>query len=398
MSERKVAPTELAPGMVLAEPIMHPYTRQVIWMSGTTLTAQHVLLLQQMDLKHLRVLDLGFVPPPEAPGAPGSTVPAPRRTPAPSASGATVSGATHMAPRPRAEAPSARGVPFRPQTIRTEVMERNVQTIRQIQQQIKSSTRLDIQAVDQSVQATIQKIVANQELLHSLIDLRVYDEYTYAHSSNVMSLALVVGAAMGYSIERLRILGIGALLHDIGKSMVPESILHKPGRLTKEEFNLMATHPANGIMLLAGYSWAIPEIKNIVFQHHEKFDGSGYPMRLSGAAISEMARIVSVVDVYDALISNRPYKKGLPPNVVYQAILDGARNHFDPRIVSAFTTFIVPYPVDSLVVLNTGQVARVARVARHQLMRPVIELEGQLIDLARNDRYAIVTMHQPEAR
>ncbi|HEY9855472.1 MAG TPA: HD-GYP domain-containing protein, partial [Stenomitos sp.] len=372
MSERKVLPTDLAPGMVLAEPICHPYTRQVIWTSGTKLTMQHIQLLQKMQLRAIQVIDLVEKPTtkplPEGPvkrqapsatvtpapsqGAPTPTPPPTEAPPAaapafrltrPAAHGAPASGTTRPAaaqPGAPARRPSASGSPFKPQVIRNEVLERNVQTIKHIQEQVKHATRIDIREVDQSVQQTIHKIVSNKELLNSLIDLRVYDEYTYSHSSNVMSLALVVGTAMGYSPETLRILGIGALLHDVGKSLVPESILHKPGKLTEEEFNIMATHPANGIMLLSGYSWASTDIKNIVFQHHEKWDGSGYPMKLSREAISEFARVVSVVDVYDALISTRPYKKGLPPNVVYQAIVNGANNHFDPRVVQAFVKFI----------------------------------------------------------
>ncbi len=426
MSERKVLPNDLAPGMVLAEPICHPYTRQVIWTSGTKLTMQHIALLQKMELRAIQVIDLvdkpSTKPLPQGPakrslssifGAPAAdpapSTPAPTPAPAPNAApafrltrpaahGAPASGTSRPAavqPGAPARRPSASGTPFKPQVIRNEVLERNVQTIKHIQDQVKNATRIDIREVDQSVQQTIHKIVSNKELLNSLIDLRVYDEYTYSHSSNVMSLALVVGTAMGYSPETLRMLGIGALLHDVGKSLVPESILHKPGKLTEEEFNIMATHPANGIMLLSGYSWANAEIKNIVFQHHEKWDGSGYPMKLSGTAISEFARIVSVVDVYDALISTRPYKKGLPPNVVYQAIINGANNHFDPRVVQAFVKFIVPYPVNSLVELNTGQIARIVRVSRQNLMRPIIELEGSMIDLSRDERFSIVTMYQP---
>lgn len=413
-------PQDLAPGMVLAEPVCHPFTRQVIWTSGTTLTPQHITLLQRMELRAIRIIDLADRPKAdfelkgeaaavlsEAVAAPAERhQDTPKEAPVlrftkPTAHGAASSSPTQPARpvrgagAPPSPAPSARGTQFKPQAIRNEVLERNVQTIKHLHNQVKHSNRIDIQSVDQSVQSTIQRIVTNKELLNSLIDLRVYDEYTYSHSSNVMSLALVVGAALGYSPERLRILGIGALLHDVGKAMIPESILHKPGKLTEEEFNIMATHPANGIMLLSGYAWATTEIKNVVFQHHEKFDGTGYPMKLSGTAISEFARIVSVVDVYDALVSDRPYKKGLPPNVVYQAIINGAGNHFDPKIVQAFVKFIVPYPVNSYVELNTGQIARVVRVTRPHLMRPLIELEGTLIDMTKDPRFTIVHMHKP---
>jgi len=215
--------------MVLGEPICHPFTRQVIWTSGTTLTEQHIELLKKMELRAIMVIDLQHKPaglsldgptrpsPPAAPRPEATrSIPKAEAPPAPKASpqapaaplrftrpaaahGASAAGTARPA-RPAVgtpqQQPSAQGVQFKPQVIRNEVLERNVQTIKHIQDQVRQSTRLDIQSVDLSVQQTIQRIVTNKELLNSLIDLRVYDEYTYAHSSNVMSLALVVGTAM----------------------------------------------------------------------------------------------------------------------------------------------------------------------------------------------------------
>ncbi len=429
--------------MILAQNVVHPYTRQTIWTVGTALSDHHISLLQRIQTGTLKVLAQELPPtpaqepepapttdsmeppdppplvraptmptdvpgtgslartatsvPPERPAAPHAPSPAatPRKLPARRPASGPVVNRIPPTPARTVTAQAGAGT-FRPKIIRHEVMERNLRTIEHIQSQIKQGQVLDIRSVDTTVQQTIQRIVTNRELLNSLIDLRVYDEYTYAHSSNVMSLSLVVGAALGYPVERLRILGIGALLHDIGKSMVPEAILHKPGKLTADEFRIMATHPANGIMLLSPYAWATQDIRNIVFQHHEKYDGSGYPLGIKGDAIAEFSRIVSVVDVYDALISHRPYKKGLPPNVVYEAILHGAGTHFDPRIVEAFTRFIVPYPSQSWVVMSTGQFARVVQVNRQHLDRPIIDLEGSIVDLTQRQDLSIRTIHQPQ--
>ncbi|HEY9766133.1 MAG TPA: HD domain-containing phosphohydrolase, partial [Chroococcales cyanobacterium] len=145
------------------------------------------------------------------------------------------------------------------------------------------------------------------------------------------------------------------------------------------------------------YSWVNNEIRNMVFQHHEKLDGSGYPMHLAGDSISEMAKIVSVVDFYDALISERVYKKGLPPNVAYQAIIDSIPAHFDPRIVQAFQTFIVPYPVNSFVQLNTGETAKVLKVNRKNLMRPLLSIDEQKVDLEKDRKRSIVSLVVPTA-
>ncbi len=431
--EKRTSVDQLIPGMVLAEPVFHPMSMQMIWNSGTTLTPKHIALLQKMNLGGIRVME--FVPaspqsaalataiapavprdqrePAEVPRPrPEPTAPRPYtqppsvappqaafRVPSPPARFAPASGAP-LAPRQPVPVrrPSWERLPEplkQPQRIREEVLERNCNIVRHVTESVRHSSRIDFNQVDLSVQTTIKQIVQHKELLENLIDLRVYDEYTYAHSANVMSLALVVGTALNYPVERLRVLGVGALLHDIGKTLVPEEILNKPEKLSEEEFRIMATHPANGIMILSNYPWATNDIRNCAFQHHEKFGGQGYPMGLKGPQIAELAQVVSIVDFYDALISDRVYKKGLPPNVVYQAIMNGVNQHFDARIVQAFLKFIVPYPVNSQVLLSTGQSARVMRVNRKALLSPVVVVEGQgELDLARHPEIAITTIER----
>ncbi|MBM3266225.1 MAG: HD-GYP domain-containing protein [Candidatus Sericytochromatia bacterium] len=448
--EKRTSVDQLIPGMVLAEPIFHPMSMQMIWNSGTTLTDKHIALLQKMNLGGIRVMDFvpgspqggkvhtpgvqplgpqpggprsssaplpapdGPPPPPAPRPAPGTPAPPPAAQVPPAAVSPTRQhlvgkGSAQLAPpRPTPNVAVKSNVPMvrpsweklpeavrLPQRIKEEVLSRNVSIVKHISEQVRHASRIDISQVDNSVQQTIRKIVAERELIESLIDLRVYDEYTYAHSANVMSLSLVVGTALKLPMDRLRILGIGALLHDIGKTLVPEEILNKPTKLTEEEFRIMATHPANGIMILSNYSWANSDIKNCAFQHHEKYNGMGYPMGLKGNQIAELAQIVAVVDFYDALISDRVYKKGLPPNVVYQAIMNGVNVHFDAKVVQAFQRFIVPYPVNAQVELSTGQVGRVLKVNRKNLLAPVVHVEGVGdIDLAKNPDITITTIHK----
>lgn len=414
---------DLQPGMVLAEPVFHPATLQMVWNIGTTLTERHLALLRKMDIEGIRVMDLAGAPTvrkpaPEAPATPprrpdalppmagrGPVAPTPGVPAPPSTRPAGLprtAGRPPVAPRAIGAPPVAqvrgRGegqpampswmklpTPLRlPQRIREEVLQRNLSVVKTITQQVRHASRIDIGSVDQAVQTTIRRIVEEPELIQNLVDLRIYDEYTYTHSANVMSLALVVGTAMKYPLEKLRMLGIGALLHDIGKTLVPEEILNKPSKLTEEEFRIMATHPANGIMILGSYQWANNDIKNCAFQHHEKINGKGYPMGLKGDQIAEMSQVVSIVDFYDALISDRCYKKGLPPDLVYQTIVNGTGSHFDARIVKAFLKYIVPYPVNAEVVLSNGMHGRVTRVNRKNLLAPVVLVEGHgEVDLLR---------------
>ncbi|MBI6545523.1 MAG: HD-GYP domain-containing protein [Cyanobacteria bacterium NC_groundwater_1444_Ag_S-0.65um_54_12] len=424
----------LIPGMVLSEPIFHPMSMQMIWNSGTTLTDKHIALLRKMNLGGVRVMDFHPAGMPEEKKGPaitelGAGVNAKsgnssmaRQLPKPEqawgettsavvdTSRATVAQSRILPAQPtyrrsinpqpetvNAAVPSWQQLPAplrSPQRIKEEVLQRNVNIIRHITEQVRHASRIDINQVDQAVQATILRIVKERELIESLIDLRVYDAYTYAHSANVMSLALLVGTALNFPLERLRVLGIGALLHDVGKTLIPEDILNKPTKLTEEEFRIMATHPANGTMILSSYSWAISDIRNCAFQHHEKYNGLGYPMGLKSSQISELAQVVAVADFYDALISDRCYKKGLPPSVVYQAILNGSNVHFAGHIVQAFRKFIVPYPVNSSVELSNGQVGRVLRVNRKNLLAPVVWVEGTgEIDLAKKSQL-VITNHQ----
>jgi len=159
--------------------------------------------------------------------------------------------------------------------------------------------------------------------------------WTAGHSERVTQMALRIGEALHMSKEQLEILHRGGLIHDIGKIGIPATILDKPEALTEDEFALMREHPRKGERILApipGYASVIP----IVVQHHERFDGSGYPDGLAGEAIDHNARVLAVADVYDALISDRPYRPGLQRGRVLAVIEQGAGSHFDPAIVAAF--------------------------------------------------------------
>lgn len=384
---QKIPIGALQAGMVLGEAVRDPTTYQTIWPSGTLLTPKHLELLARMPIASVGVLDFEASPPSKRADSIPSPPPAPKQVPKP-APKPRPKASVHGALAPKSLKPRLLGA------VGQEVLTRNVATVQRLGDQVRGAMPIDFQAVDSTVKDTIHRIVTNGELVSKLIDLRCYDAYTYAHSANVMSLALLTGHALKYPVEKLRVLGIGALLHDIGKNMVPDAVLNKPDKLTPEEFQIIQSHPAQGVMLIDGYRWAIPEIKNMVFQHHEKVNGQGYPLRKSGSQISEMAQIVALVDFYDALVAERVYKKPIAPNLVYQAILNGVGTQFDERIVRAFVTFIVPYPVDALVQLNTGQIAQVVKVDRRALMRPVVLLEGTEVDLQAAPELAIHGMYQ----
>jgi putative nucleotidyltransferase with HDIG domain len=424
MSTSILAPiAELQPGMILAEPVYHPASFQQLLGPGTVLDPTSIYMLLRSGVDSVPIFT--FQTPDVSPVSPASEPPVPPEPPRRAMTGPLgnpfkTTSENHGAPfasarprqtgslgralgvpQPNAGAPkpdplAARFTESKLSKLAKDVTTQNLSSIRSIQQKYEESAAIDFQAADDCVQSTITQIVNNKELLNSLCDLRVYDEYTYAHSANVMSLSLLMGVTLGYTPAQLRLLGIGALLHDIGKNQIPDFVLNKPSKLTEAEFNVMKTHPEKGLRLIENYRWATPDIKGIVMHHHEKWAGGGYPHNLKGIHIPEMARVVAVCDVWDALISNRVYKKGMPPERAYKIILEGMDTHFERRMVWAFQHFIVPYPKNARVVLNSGEVAKVAKVNREACQLPVIELEGQLIDLAKHGRLQVVDLYRED--
>ena len=167
----------------------------------------------------------------------------------------------------------------------------------------------------------------------------------------------------------MRLLGIGLLLHDVGKLAVPSEVLQKPGPLTKEEMALVREHPDAGVRMLRGDSWS-PVVRAVVRQHHERWDGDGYPQGLAGFQIHQLARVAAVADVYDAVTSERPYKAAGSPATGWRVIIDGAGTAFDPAVVEVFTEVVVPCPVGTEVRRPDGEIGVVARVETTQPRSP----------------------------
>jgi HD-GYP domain-containing protein (c-di-GMP phosphodiesterase class II) len=209
-----------------------------------------------------------------------------------------------------------------------------------------------------------------------LSDLAAADAYTHQHSIDVCALGILLGrnlfARAGWVDDRgrrrydevdrrLHLLGLGLLVHDVGKLAIPAAILNKPGALTADEVTIVQTHPEAGAELLASDAYS-PVLRAIVREHHERWDGAGYPQGLSGTGIHQLARICAVADVYDAVTSERPYKAAQPPSAGAQVILEGCGTAFDPEVVEVFAETVHPYPVGSMLRLADGSTGVVARV------------------------------------
>lgn len=222
----------------------------------------------------------------------------------------------------------------------------------------------------------LENILSNKNLLVSLVDIKSMDNYTYAHCVNVAIISIILGISLNLSRQHLNYLCFGALVHDIGKAFIPHEILQKPGKLTPEEFEVIKKHPKYGYDFLnKSYSSSISShIKMIVLQHHERFDGKGYPDGITGPNISYLARIVTIADVYDALTSDRPYKRAMCPSDALEYLMSNAGTLFDFDMLNVFCKVIIPFPQGTIVSLSNGDVGIVEKTFPNFPLRPLVKI------------------------
>ncbi|CAJ0733013.1 HD-GYP domain-containing protein [Ralstonia mannitolilytica] len=210
--------------------------------------------------------------------------------------------------------------------------------------------------------------------LTSLVRLKTKDRYTFLHSVAVCALMVALGRQLGLSDDEVRDAGLAGLLHDIGKIAIPPEVLNKPGALTAEEFRSVTTHPQAGYDILVGDSNMCGVALDVCLHHHERMDGTGYPHKLAGDGISLFARMGAICDVYDAITSDRPYKKAWEAAYAVQRMVEWRGNHFDPVVFNAFVKSVGIYPVGSLVRLRSGRLAVVMQHAPGALLTPTVKV------------------------
>ena len=217
-------------------------------------------------------------------------------------------------------------------------------------------------------------VMRNPGALIGLARLKDKDDYTYMHSVAVCALMVALARQLGLNDEQVRQAGLAGLLHDVGKMMIPLSILNKPGKLTDAEFEKMRSHPTEGHKMLLEGSGIGEVALDVCLHHHEKVDGSGYPERLTDAQISLYAKMGAVCDVYDAITSNRPYKNGWEPAESLRKMAEWSKGHFDTTIFHAFVKSVGIYPIGSLVKLESGHLGVIIEQTQKSLLTPVVKV------------------------
>lgn len=237
---------------------------------------------------------------------------------------------------------------------------------------VRLGKQIEVEKAQPVVESITDSILRNKDALTSLSRIKQKDDYTFQHSVSVCALLVSFAHAMELERDLIMELGMGGLLHDIGKMKVPDVVLNKPGALTESEFATMKSHVVQGREILEHTKGVTQTAMLVAGQHHERFDGTGYPDKLKQDAISPYGQMASIVDVYDALTSNRIYHKGMEPTAALKKLFEWSKYHFNEELVRHFIRVIGIYPTGSLVRLESGLLAVVVRQGEQSLLHPMV--------------------------
>ncbi|MCM3361947.1 HD-GYP domain-containing protein [Niallia sp. Sow4_A1] len=246
----------------------------------------------------------------------------------------------------------------------------------------------------------------NEDLYSIMSDVYLYDNYIFSHSLNVTIYTLALGLELKLSPKQMEIIGLGAILHDIGKMSIPLEILMKPGKLTEEEYEIVKSHAEAGFEILRNVQALPLLVAHCAYQHHERLNGTGYPRGLIEEDIHLFGKIIAVADVFDAITSNRVYHDALLPHEALEILYTGSSQLYDAKIVEAFRRAIVLYPNGLSVKLSNGEKGIVCKQNKGMNERPIIriiEQDGKEIppyDLDLKEDFSILitecdTIHHP---
>lgn len=220
--------------------------------------------------------------------------------------------------------------------IPTETFEATRTAVREFLTKIKDTLDIDTRPVITTVTKVVDAILERPKVVLALEDIRSQKDYVYGHCVAVCTLSILMGMDLGLLYRDLKALGTGALLHDVGKVAIDDPVWTKPGKLTEEEYELVKTHTTLGFEILRRRRELDLRAAHIAYQHHERFDGKGYPRGLQGDEILLFARIVSIADVFNALMSDRPYRDAWPVEKALNLIKEDTGSAFDPNVVRTF--------------------------------------------------------------
>ena len=245
--------------------------------------------------------------------------------------------------------------------------------VRNLMSAARSGNKVSVDQLRPSAERVVQSAVRNRHALSSISRIKSKDEYTFMHCVGVSALLVSFAIEMGLPEETLEDLAVGGLVHDIGKALVPQQVLNKPGRLDESEFGMMKSHVTHSRELLLGLPGITQNALDVALLHHERVDGSGYPGGVAGDSISLIGRMSAIVDVYDALTSVRVYKEAWEPTHAMKHLFENSGSLYDGDLVQRFVRCIGIYPVGTTVALESGRVGIVIEQT-DSLTRPIVRI------------------------
>lgn len=260
---------------------------------------------------------------------------------------------------------------------------------KEILKELSASGKLDVKKINRLSDSIYSEVGESDYIIRCLSDIRDSDEYTYYHSLNVSFYSALIGKWLQLPEKEISKVIKCGLLHDIGKIKVPSEIINKKGKLLPEEFEEIKKHPILGFDIIEKTKYLDTDIKRAVLTHHEREDRSGYPFGYGSTQISQYAKIIAVADVYDAMTSERVYRKKATPFEVFEMFMAEGVQNFDIGIIYTFLKNIAPYYVGSKVELSTGESGEVIYIPPHNITKPVVKVETGYIDLSRDEGYGI---------
>lgn len=258
----------------------------------------------------------------------------------------------------------------------------------------KMGRAIHLEDVDLVVEEIANSVLRHPHALISLSRLKTSDEYTYMHSVAVCALMVALARQMEFSEERAREAGVAGLMHDVGKMMISTAILNKPDRLTVDEFQAMKSHPEAGLKILQESQQMTDAVMDVCLHHHEKIDGTGYPHGLTGDQISLFAKMGAICDVYDAVTSERPYKKGWDAAHSIREMASW-KGHFDESVFQHFVKTVGIYPVGALVRLKSDRLGVVIEQGTKSLLQPKVKVFMSTRTRSRIE-HKVINLEHPE--
>lgn len=270
---------------------------------------------------------------------------------------------------------------------------------------IRLGKQVDVEVVNPLAEKIMASVERNKDTLISLARIKTKDDYTFMHSVSVSALMITFARANDFDEATIREVAIGGLLHDIGKMITPNEILNKPGKLTDDEFVIMRNHVVESQELLKDRTDLSKNVTDVIFQHHEKIDGTGYPLKLTGDQQSTIGKMSAIVDIYDALTSVRIYKAAWEPCATLKKMMQWTDNHLDKEQMMRFIRCVGIYPVGTLIEMDSGRIGIVLDQHESSLMQPIVRFMykknsgyqlPKVVDLSKEKHDQIIGAVAPE--